>query len=71
MARLAETSPTQRALSSDMPITIAGMMVRDYYCKMCGAKINGFRDRLSAKEFAITHTCQSCQDWLFGERKED
>jgi hypothetical protein len=54
-----------------MPITIAGMMVRDYYCKMCGAKINGFRDRLSAKEFAITHTCQSCQDWLFGERKED
>lgn len=33
----------------------------------CGWVITGFRDDLSAKEYAISGLCQECQDKIFGE----
>ena len=35
----------------------------------CGKPVNGFRDPLSAREFAISGLCQECQDSVFGVRK--
>lgn len=50
-----------------LPIRLAGQILlgKTYLCALCGEVIEGFRDRLSAKEFRITHTCQKCQDELF------
>lgn len=36
------------------------------FCPTCGGKIEGFRDKLSAKEFGISGMCQKCQDSVFG-----
>jgi len=51
-------------------IIIAGMMTgKKYICASCQKEIKGFRDRPSAREFAITHLCQSCQDKVWGSEK--
>jgi DNA-directed RNA polymerase subunit RPC12/RpoP len=49
-------------------IKIGGMIFgKKYYCFFCGKEIKGFKDRLSAKEYKISKTCQSCQDKVFYE----
>uniref|UniRef100_A0A6H1ZDN1 Uncharacterized protein n=1 Tax=viral metagenome TaxID=1070528 RepID=A0A6H1ZDN1_9ZZZZ len=35
-------------------------------CSWCGKSVNGFRDRLSEKEYTISGFCQECQDKTFG-----
>lgn len=35
-------------------------------CITCGNKIEGFKDEISAKEYAISGMCQKCQDEVFG-----
>lgn len=32
----------------------------------CGKPVEGFRDRLSEKEYTISGLCQNCQDEIFG-----
>jgi hypothetical protein len=56
-----------------LPIRLAGMIFlnKKYYCACCGLEVKGFRDRLSAQEFRISQTCQSCQDQLFKEIKDE
>jgi hypothetical protein len=57
--------------SDKYPIKLAGQLFlgKTYFCSLCGKKVEGFRDRLSAKEFRITHTCQLCQDKIFKEEE--
>jgi hypothetical protein len=40
-------------------------------CVTCGKPIDGFRDALSEKEYAISGLCQTCQDLTFGGQEED
>jgi len=49
------------------PIRIAGMIwgKKKYYCSLCGKEVKGFKDRLSAREFRVSHFCQECQDKNF------
>lgn len=42
---------------------------KGYICPSCEQEINGFRDKLSKKEFQITDLCQKCQDKTFGNKK--
>ena len=35
-------------------------------CNSCGKKVEGFRDKLSQKEYGISGFCQKCQDKVFG-----
>ena len=55
-----------------LPIRLAGQLFlgREYRCSLCNEVIEGFRDRLSAKEFRITGACQKCQDELFPDEDE-
>mgnify|MGYP001586855681 CR=1 FL=1 len=47
-------------------IIIAGMLFgKQYFCINCKKEVIAFKDRISAKEFAITHLCQECQDKIF------
>jgi hypothetical protein len=66
-----KTETNGEAKRDPLPYKLAGSLFlgRVYKCALCGKVIEGFRDRVSAKEFRITGTCQSCQDDLFG--KED
>jgi len=36
-------------------------------CNLCGDKADKFRDGLSKAEYAISATCQACQDGVFEE----
>ena len=51
----------------EYPIKLAGQVLlgKEYTCSMCGEKIEGFKDRLSAAEFRHLGTCQKCQDKMF------
>ncbi len=40
-------------------------------CVSCGKPAEGFTDRLSEKEFAISGLCQQCQDSPFAEPDDD
>lgn len=40
-------------------------------CPMCKGPINGFRDKLSYKEYGISGMCQKCQDKVFAEPEEN
>ena len=42
--------------------------VRENKCPVCAEPINydSFKDALSRREYAISGTCQKCQDYLFG-----
>ena len=52
--------------NNKLPIKIAGMLAgKKYYCAFCGKEVKGFKDRLSAREFRISHLCQKCQDKVF------
>ena len=53
------------------PIKIAGMIWgnKKYACTSCGKEVEGFKDRLSAREFEISGLCQDCQDKVFEEDK--
>ena len=54
-----------------LPYKLAGQLFlgKTYHCNLCGKVIEGFRDRLSAKEFRITGSCQDCQDDIFGKEE--
>jgi len=54
------------------PYKIAGMIWGDkiYRCSWCGGVVEGFRDRLSCKEFRISGLCQPCQDKMFGKEEQ-
>lgn len=43
-------------------------------CALCGKSVDvatGFRDELSRREYAITRSCQGCQDEIFQESDDD
>ena len=40
--------------------------IRNNKCTICGGPANEFKDKLSAKEYAISGMCQKCQDKTFG-----
>lgn len=64
-------TPNGHVKRDPLPYKLAGALFlgRSYLCALCGQKIEGFRDRLSAKEFRVTGTCQQCQDELFGKEE--
>ena len=41
--------------------------IEDGVCNLCGEKADKFKDGLSKAEYAISATCQACQDKLFAE----
>lgn len=41
---------------------------KGYICPSCQQEINGFRDKLSKKEFQISGLCQQCQDKTFDKK---
>lgn len=46
-----------------------GRTSKDHVCIACGSGLIAycdFRDKLSYKEFGISHLCQKCQDNVFG-----
>ena len=56
-----------KKIKEEYPIKIAGMIWgnKKYYCSLCKKEVKGFKDRLSAKEFKVSHSCQKCQDESF------
>jgi len=40
-------------------------------CMICGNLAVAFRDEISVKEYAITGTCQACQDVIFAEPEDE
>jgi hypothetical protein len=40
--------------------------IKGNICITCGDNVDGFRDRLSEKEYTISGMCQKCQDSVFG-----
>lgn len=55
--------------SDDLPVKLAGQVLlgKTYHCSFCGGEVEGFRDRLSAREYRISGLCQDCQDETFGK----
>ena len=41
----------------------------DGVCTFCGAKIEGFTDELSEKEYSISGMCQECQDYIYEQEE--
>ena len=59
--------PKDDLLRSLSPIGLTPERAREMcICPLCGTPISGFRDPLSAKEYAISGCCQACQDRIFG-----
>jgi len=40
--------------------------MKSHICVTCGAKVNGFKNSISQKEYLISGMCQECQDGVFG-----
>ena len=40
-------------------------------CVTCKNPVQGFKDRLSEKEYHISGMCQKCQDSVFGELEDE
>ena len=50
--------------------TAFGRTSKDHVCIICGSGLISycdFKDKLSYKEFEISHMCQKCQDSVFGQ----
>jgi len=39
--------------------------LKEGVCTICGAKIEGFKNAISHKEYQISGMCQKCQDKVF------
>lgn len=57
----------------DYPIKLAGQVLlgKKYFCVWCRREVEGFKNRISAKEFRYSGLCQDCQDEVFGKDKEE
>lgn len=40
-------------------------LIRQGLCSTCKKPINGFKDKISEREYGISGMCQSCQDATF------
>ena len=63
-------SPEMEKFLEDFSQKTFGRSRKGPTCVTCGSdKIQpeDFRDKLSLKEFGISHMCQKCQDSIFGE----
>lgn len=66
-------SPEMETTLEKLANSIFGRSRQGNVCVTCGSdKIQpeDFRDKLSLKEFGISHTCQKCQDSVFGGEPE-
>lgn len=67
-------SATTEELLENLSQELYGRSRKDNCCVKCGStKVNheDFTDKLSRKEFELTHWCQICQDEVFGTNLED
>jgi hypothetical protein len=55
----------------ELPVKLSGQLFlgKRYFCKWCDREIEGFRNKLSVKEFKSSGKCQSCQDTIFKRKK--
>lgn len=67
------TPQMQKALE-EFTEMVFGRKPLDGECVICGKQLNletEFRDELSAKEYGISHMCQTCQDDVFAVESEE
>ena len=63
-------SPEMEKVLENFAQSMFGRSRQGDVCVTCGStkiKPKDFRDRLSLKEFGISHMCQECQDSVFGD----
>lgn len=65
-----KTPGMQDAIESLFPGT--RKLIEEHRCPMCKKSIDmqGFKDKLSYKEFMISGMCQVCQDSIWGEKDD-
>lgn len=70
------TTPTTKSPEIESLMTsIAGISLQDAHsggiCTICKLPVEGFRDKISTKEYSISGLCQKCQDSVFGGQDEE
>ena len=45
--------------------------IEDGICNLCGEPVLSFEDAISEREYAISGTCQNCQNEVFNKEDED